>query len=151
MDVVATLPVHPTKTYEARNLADITTIVIHHTVSPDSRTAEQIAAYHVSSRGWPGIAYHYLIGADGAIEQTNYLDTISYHAAGGNNYSVGIALKGDFTNIYPTDEQIAAAAWLVDWLQAQLSIEAVYGHREAVGNATACPGDTWPEWKDRIV
>jgi hypothetical protein len=151
VDIVDELPKHPTKEYNTRSLGAIDDLIIHHTVSPDSRTSEQIAVYHVNTKDWPGIAYHFVIGADGGIEQTNRLETISYHARDANGYSVGIALKGDFTSLYPTDEQIAAAAWLVDWLQAQLNIEAVYGHREAVDNATSCPGDTWPEWRGRIA
>jgi N-acetylmuramoyl-L-alanine amidase len=144
------LPKHATKVYDIRALSNITALVIHHTVSPDDRTAASIAAYHVNTKGWPGIAYHYLIGVNGTIEQTNYLDTISYHAAGGNGYSVGIALKGDFTNVVPTDAQLDATAWLVGELRGELAIDTVMGHKEVPGSATACPGDTWPEWRGRV-
>ena len=152
VDIVDELPTHATKTYNTRDLDSVTDLIIHHTVSPDDRTAAQIAAYHVNGRGWPGIAYHYLIGADGTIEQTNYLETMSYHASAANSYSVGIALKGDFTTEHPTDEQLAAAAWLVDWLGNELdNIDAVYGHREAAGAATQCPGNSWDEWRDEVI
>jgi len=152
VNITDELTTHSTKQYNTRSLDSITDLVIHHTVSPDDRTSESIAAYHVNSKGWPGIGYHYVIGADGTIEQVNELETVSYHASDVNGYSVGIALKGDFTELYPTDEQLAAAAWLVEYLIDTLPFaEVVYGHREAVGAATACPGDTWPEWKDRIV
>jgi N-acetyl-anhydromuramyl-L-alanine amidase AmpD len=144
------LPTDPDNDYDTRRLSDITDLVIHHTVSPDDRTAAQIADYHVNSRGWPGIGYHYLISADGTIEQTNYLETVSYHAAGANNYSVGIALKGNFTDVWPTDVQLQATEWLVDNLQNDLIIDNVLGHKEVAGSATACPGATWLEWKGVI-
>ena len=79
------------------------------------------------------------------------METISYHAAGANAYSVGIALKGDFTNEWPTDAQLDAAAWLANNLKANLTINDERGHKDVQGSATACPGDTWPEWKDRII
>ena len=143
---------HDTKTYSTRDLDGITDLIIHHTVSSDQRTADQIAAYHVHGKGWPGIGYHFVIGANGTIEQVNELETISYHASAANSYSVGIALKGDFTTEHPTDEQIASVVWLVDWLRDTLNnVEVVYGHKEAEGAATACPGNTWLEWKDKVI
>lgn len=151
MDVVATLPVHPTKEYNTRSLDSVSDLVIHHTVSPDDRTSAQIAAYHVNGRGWPGIGYHYVIGGDGTIELVNYLDTISYHAAGANAYSVGIALKGNFTDTPPSKAQLQATGWLVDELKRELPIVIALGHKEVAGSATACPGDTWEEWRDRVV
>jgi hypothetical protein len=68
VDIVDELPTHPIKEYNTRSLDAIDDLIIHHTVSPDSRTSEQIAVYHVNTKDWPGIAYHFVIGADGGIE-----------------------------------------------------------------------------------
>ena len=136
---------HPTKRYTTRALEDITTLTIHHTVSPPDRPIESIAAYHVS-KDWPGIGYHFVIKAGGLIYQTNQLEAVSYHAGPGNHYSVGIALQGDFTNGQPPHPQIQAAAWLVGELQDRLGDLFVLPHRLMTGAATACPGATWEAW-----
>ena len=147
VDVVDELPKHPTKKYRTRDIDDITTMVVHHTVSPADRATSSIAQYHVSHHDWPGIGYHFMIGADGLIEQTNYLSTISYHASDGNPYSIGICLKGDFTYEQPTEKQLDALYWLINELQAQYGFELVLGHKEVPGNSTACPGATWEQWR----
>ena len=47
IDIVDELPKHETKTYARRDLTDITTLTIHHTVSPVDRSIESIASYHI--------------------------------------------------------------------------------------------------------
>lgn len=150
-EIVEDLPKHSTLTYRTRPLTDITTLTIHHTVTPDSTPIENIASFHVNERGWPGIGYHYVIKADGSIYQTNWLETKSYHAGtdapGDENlYSVGIALQGDFTHNPPPQAQLDAAHWLVTDLKSRLDIDQVLGHKEMPGAQTACPGATSPNW-----
>lgn len=153
VDIVEQLPVHETLRYADRPLEAITTLTIHHTVSPPERPIAQIAQYHVSSNGWPGIGYHFVIDDKGVIYQTNHLTTKSYHAGsasapGDENYwSVGIALQGDFTNAPPPQAQQDAARWLVARLRGMLATAtAVAGHRQMPGAQTACPGATWESW-----
>jgi len=129
----------------------VTTVVIHHTVTADDFLTENIAHFHIQTNDWPGIGYHYVVDHRGVIEMVNYPETMSYHVGTANSYTVGVALKGNFTSNPPTDKQLDAAAWLVDRLQGELPIDEVLGHREVPGAKTACPGDTWPEWKDRVV
>jgi hypothetical protein len=152
-NIVDELPKHPTKTYSQRSLGVITHLTIHHTVSPPDRPISSIAAYHVNTNGWPGIGYHYVIGADGKISQTNYLTTKSYHAGSyaapgdENLFSVGIALQGDFTNAAPPQAQLDAARELVAYLRETLPNSlTVLGHRQMPGAATACPGATFESW-----
>jgi hypothetical protein len=145
LDIVEELPRHETKTYRTRPLTDITTLTIHHTVSPPDRTIASIAAYHVS-RDWPGIGYHYVINDQGQIYQTNYPETVSYHSAGNNGYSIAISLQGDFTNAAPPVAQLAAAKWLIADLKNTLDIDSVMPHRLMPDAATACPGNTWESW-----
>ena len=154
-DVVNDLPTHDTKEYLERDIADITTLTIHHTVSPPDRSIESIAAYHVNSRGWPGIGYHYVINDLGDVFLTNYIESISYHAgvAGydNNEVAIGIALQGDFTDIVPPLLQLEAARWLVEYLEDLLGPLEILGHRDMDGASTACPGNSYQEWIDFII
>lgn len=153
IDIVDELPKHATLKYATRPLTGITTLTIHHTVSPPDRSIESIASYHVNSNGWPGIGYHFVIKDDGRIYQTNYLETKSYHAGSytapgdENAVSVGVTLQGDFTNDPPPQAQLDAARELVAYLKGVLpSVTAVLGHRQMPGASTACPGATWAQW-----
>lgn len=153
IDIVDELPKHATLKYATRPLTGITTLTIHHTVSPPDRSIESIASYHVNSNGWPGIGYHFVIKDDGRIYQTNYLETKSYHAGSytapgdENAVSVGVTLQGDFTNVPPPQAQLDAARELVVRLKNVLpSVTAVLGHRQMPGASTACPGATWAQW-----
>jgi hypothetical protein len=150
-DIVDELPKHEIKNYKARALTDITTLTIHHTVSPPSRAISSIATYHVDSRDWPGIGYHFVINDKGDIYQTNYLFTVSYHSAYNNEYSVGIALQGDFTESPPPQAQLDAAKWLIADLQDRLGVLDIKRHRDMPEAQTACPGNTSPDWFPDLV
>lgn len=139
VNVVNQLPKHPSKTYSKRSLAKINGIVIHHSAS-FGQTAIDYARYHISKdRPWPGIGYHFVIAPNGRIEQTNYLDTISYHTAGENVSKIGICLSGDFEKRKPTSANLTSLKKLVHYLRQQLpQYLGVSGHKDH-GN-TACPG-----------
>jgi N-acetyl-anhydromuramyl-L-alanine amidase AmpD len=151
--LVDTLPRHGTKRYETRPLSDIKYLVIHHSAAPAEVGPRRIAEYHVNKQHWPGIGYHFLVGADGALYQGNTLETVSYHAAQANPYSVGICFLGDFTTTVPPAAQLQAGAHLAAWLMQQLGIplDSVRGHREFM--QTACPGEQWLRgqiWKQML-
>ena len=150
-DIVNDLPKHATKRYGTRKLTDITTLTIHHTVGwatgDDMNAITAIANFHVNTRGWPGIGYHYVIPPSGVIYQTNYDETWSYHVGlPGNGYALGVALGGDFTNSPPTEQQLDAAKSLITYKHHTLIIEDVTPHRLMENAATACPGNTWEDW-----
>lgn len=159
-NVVEQLPRHPSLRYQNRSIDQITHLAIHHTATPLSASSQRIAELHVnadSARGkdaWPGIGYHYFIQADGTIEQTNPLTTVSYHVYRHNEYTVGIGFVGSFMNgSIPTSAQIRSGAHLVAWLLQQLNIPLarVWGHREFPDNTTVCPGMEWTQgnrWRD---
>ena len=153
-DVSASLPRHETDKYETRSLSEIKNLVIHHTaVSPDVGP-EAIARYHVDKQGWPGIGYHYFITTEGAIYQTNQLETISYHVRRNNPASVGIALAGNLMEGGPTPRQLESTSRLLAYLirRLGLTVDSVTGHRDLV--ATACPGDQWEAglaWRDDLI
>lgn len=156
-DIVNDLPKHPTLRYEKRP-QPITAIAIHHTAGPvtgEWATAERIAQMHVEDNGWPGIGYHFFVTPDGTIYQTNPLDTMSYHVAGDNAYSIGVCFAGDFTKQPPTAAQTEAGRKLLSHLLGLLNLKpnAVMGHKDFPGETTACPGNKPKEkwWKDMLT
>ncbi|NOZ71691.1 MAG: hypothetical protein GXP38_07220 [Chloroflexi bacterium] len=158
VELVDVLPKHPTKRYESRTLDQITHLAIHHSAAPANVTPERIAKYHVESEShqWPGIGYHFYIQPDGTINHTQDMKLISYHVYSNNEYTVGICVAGNFTDVIPTPAQIDATAHLAAWLMQELNISLsnVMGHKEYPKNVTACPGRQWLEdqnWKDLLV
>lgn len=160
--VINQLPHHPTLHYERRSLGQITHLTVHHTAAPATLGPLRIAEMHVTEdagRGkeaWPGIGYHYFIHADGTIEQTNHLETVSYHVYRHNHYTVGIVFAGSFLNgRIPTAAQLRTGAHLIAWLMQELHIPLarVWGHREFPENTTICPGSEWTagnRWRDLL-
>ncbi|MFN8482112.1 MAG: peptidoglycan recognition family protein [Anaerolineae bacterium] len=151
---VGSLPRHATLRYASRPLDYIRQLVIHHTGASESVGAEQIAGYHVTTLGWPGVGYHFIIDRDGRVAQTNALATISHHARQYNGSGVGIALAGNLDHTAPPPAQLDGAALLCAWLLRELNlpIEAIKGHQELV--SVTCPGDQWLEgarWKFALM
>lgn len=145
-DLRDSLPVHATLKYDWRLMQAIKRIVIHHSATSVTATAEQFARYHVDHNGWPGIGYHFVVRADGVIEYTNDHTLITYGVADQNANSVHICLVGDFTSTPPPAAQLQAARRLIDnYHLAMGQIYPVVGHRD-IGDSS-CPGDTWPQWK----
>lgn len=161
-DITAQLPKHARLRYERRPLSQITHIAVHHTAAPPRIGPARIAELHIAAdpaRGkepWPGIGYHYFIHEDGRIEQTNALETVSYHVARHSSYSVGVVFAGSFMNgKIPTSAQLRAGAHLLAWLMQELNIPLarVWGHREFPDNMTVCPGSEWTQgnrWRDLL-
>jgi N-acetyl-anhydromuramyl-L-alanine amidase AmpD/uncharacterized small protein (DUF1192 family) len=152
-NLVGRLATHPTKTYNTRRLADIQHLIIHHSAIAPTAGAQRIADYHVSKLDWPGIGYHYVVGEDGTLSQTNDLETVSYHAVDANPTGVGICFLGNFMKKAPPQAQLQAGAHLVAWLMQELglSLNAIQGHQEVVD--TRCPGDQWltgEKWREML-
>ncbi len=160
--VVNQLPRHPVLHYEKRSLSQITHIAVHHTAAPVGLGPLRIAELHVNedpARGkeaWPGIGYHYFVHADGTIEQTNHLETASYHVYRHNHYTVGVVFAGSFMNgRIPTSAQLRTGAHLIGWLMQELHVPLarIWGHREFPENSTICPGSEWTggnRWRDLL-
>jgi len=152
VDVVDDLLKHETMKYDTRPLSRVTHIAVHHSAAGGMLTPEAVARYHVNGNGWPGIGYHYYIMGDGAIYQTNRLETWSYHVGSANQHTVGICLAGNFMEQAPPPAQVAAGRALIAWLRRELGIplENVWGHKD-FGPGTACPGDTWDAWRPLLL
>ena len=177
VDLVDSLPKHPTLPPYQNRTARIARVVVHHTDTPPNFTVRQIADYHVNGERrdangnlvkaqWPGIGYHYVILPDGTINQTQRPETRSYHAGNANNDSIGVSLIGRFMRRnwngtpIPTDQQLPAppqldsTARLIAWLMKEHGITAItkiVGHKEV--SDTSCPGDQWLDganWKQLL-
>ena len=160
--VVDQLPKHPVLRYDRRPLSQITHIAVHHTAAPSRLGPARIAELHIaadSGRGkeaWPGIGYHFFVHEDGSIEQTNYLETASFHVFRHYSYSVGVVFAGSFMNgKIPSSAQLRSGAHLVAWLMQELNVPLarVWGHREFPDNMTVCPGGEWTQgnrWRDLL-
>jgi N-acetylmuramoyl-L-alanine amidase len=140
VNVRASLPRHKTLRYGRRKLTDIRSAAIHHSATK-SGSPEAFARYHVTTNGWPGIAYHFVIQKDGVIYWCNDPEAISYHVGNSNRHALGICLVGDFRTQKPTPEQLDSANRLIQHLQVQIpTMKQVFGHQEYPGYAWKnCP------------
>ncbi|HKK77087.1 MAG TPA: peptidoglycan recognition family protein [Saprospiraceae bacterium] len=137
-DLTGKLPRGKGKSYEKRALEQIDRIVIHHSATNDG-SPEAYALYHVETRGWPGIGYHFVIQKDGGIYQTNRLETISYHVSGQNTNSIGICLTGNYDQQQPPIAQLQACAQLIASLR-QNFVQELTLRAHADFSAKSCPG-----------
>lgn len=160
--VVDDLVKSPTKEYPRRNMDKVHFLTIHHSVSwnykaSDFANANSMANYHVNTRGWPAIGYHYVIAPGGTILQTNRLSSVSYHAGSfdapgdENETAIGICIGGDFRYSEPSEPQQFAVASLVAQLRRLVrNWIAVVPHKYMPGAATACPGYNIDKWFRRV-
>lgn len=117
-----------------RDPADIDTIVIHHSGSPEG-SLESHARYHASKWG-AGISYHMAIDK-GRIYQTNDLRSFTFHVGSHNTYTVGIIVNRDLSksDLTSVERELLYAAILT--VKKHLPIRHIKGHNEL--NATSCP------------
>jgi hypothetical protein len=141
--------------YDERSLGAITTVVFHHSAGSTTSGAaavEAIRDWHIRGNGWPDIGYHYLIGSDGTVYQTEPLNKVSYHVAYHNEYTVGVCFLGHYEHSRPTDAALAAGREVVLLLEKALGRQlAIKGHAETNPASTEfCPSRIWHEWKGEL-
>jgi hypothetical protein len=123
-------------------------IVVHHSATTGG-SAAAFERYHVHTRHWDSLGYHFVIGngtqtGDGEIEVGGRWrqQQVGSHALGYNAGGIGICLVGDFSTQQPSRQQMQSLRALVRYLSDTYDIapENVLGHRECEGAQTACPG-----------
>jgi hypothetical protein len=128
----------------------VSVVTIHHTVTPGTWTAEQIAREHIGGKEpWPGIGYHFLVTPAGEVLYVGDVATIRFHDTV-NDDSVGVSMIGNFQAVLPPEAQLRGAAMAI------LASERVCGRVLAIiphraRTATSCPGDTWRGWWQKLI
>lgn len=127
------------------------TIVLHCSATRDSGTVSwnAIRRYHVETRGWRDIGYHFGIEQVGEklaiLRGRNTYDAGAHCRAGGyNSHSIGVCLVGDYDEYPPDPYRMNVTVDLLTKLCFILSIPAknIIGHREKEPGKT-CPGLAW--------
>lgn len=124
-------------------------LIVHHSAVRQSTNRNQFDAikrYHIQTRGWADIGYHWLIEPDGTLKAGRDENWVGAHARTSgvsmNFRSLGICLVGNFEVDNPTREQINTLEDILGRLRAKYSImdrANVLGHQE-IPHPTACPG-----------
>lgn len=134
-------------------------IAVHHTAGPDTQKPDDIAWYHINSRGWAGIGYHFLVDKDGKILYVGDLGTGRAHVASHNEKYIGICMIGSFMDgKVPTDKQLQAVHLLCkEFIENEPTRfpnvnnwDMVKGHGDIEDQSTSCPGSTHDSWWNKI-
>ena len=131
-------------------------ITVHHSAnlarSPSLReavrTIKHDQRYHMRTKLWGDIGYHYLIDTVGRIWQGRDVRWQGAHAGNHrlNKGNIGICVLGNFiggrAGQSPTAAQVATLDALLRHLSRQhrIRLSNIYTHQEMPGIATACPG-----------
>ena len=133
---------------------------IHHTYTPTSSSAgyearlRSIQAYHMDTRNWCDVGYHFLVTDDGRVWEGRPLKFRGAHVANNNTGNIGISYVGCFhpgacskisNTTIPTDAAVngggKALGVLAKKYGISLTSSKVLGHRDHKGASTSCPGD----------
>jgi len=123
-------------------------MTVHHTARPLLDNREAPAAirghqrFHQLDRGWPDIAYHFIIDLEGNVYEGRPLTAVgdtatSYDPTG----HFLVSCEGDFeSQEFPSAQQEALVQMLA-WAALTFSVDpsTIRGHRDLA--ATTCPGD----------
>ena len=131
-----------------------TGIVVHHSESTDTTRLDtrRIRDYHVDSKGWDDVGYHFLVekvGPSYEVIAGRPLDMSGAHARGSNTTHIGVCLVGNFNRSDPPRVRLKVAARHIKGLVKTLRIRrsAIRLHREV--NDTDCPGTRFR--KERLL
>ncbi|NOY93554.1 MAG: N-acetylmuramoyl-L-alanine amidase [Deltaproteobacteria bacterium] len=131
-------------------------MAIHETVTPSTNPARQVRGiqrYHMDTRGWCDVGYHFLVSTDGTVYEGRPLNLRGAHVGRHNTGNIGIAHIGCFHSSScsrfapnrPPEAMIRATSRLVGELSRLYGIsidtDTVKGHRDFAGASTSCPGD----------
>ena len=121
------------------------TLIIVHCSANRAGSALRLAdidRYH-RSLGWKGCGYHYVIPADGAVEEGRPLSQVGSHCRGHNSHSIGVCYVGGLdARGNPADTrtpaQRVALRKLLERLHRKYPKAVIVGHRDLDGHK-ACP------------
>ena len=127
-------------------------LVLNHTAVDANVGVERVAAAH--QKRWGAILYQFFVGPDGAILQTEPIDSVVDLAQPWIAQGINIGLAGNFNDKVPPQAQIDATARLSAWLMQEYGIpaERIKGASEFI--ATQSPGLQWSQgkvWKKLLL
>jgi len=125
-------------------MRDIKYIAVHCTAGPATQTTKAIKDYWKNNLGWKSVGYHYLINADGEIEQLAQESEITNGVAGFNSVIVNISYKGGVdANNKPKDtrtpQQKESILKLLKELKKRYPKAIIQGHKDFPNVKKACP------------
>ena len=148
-DITARLP-RSGAPYARRNLNQIKYIVVNHTGAHPQLSLDRIARAHIK-RGYPGIAYDFVVDVNGEIFKTTELEDVAQPDQVWSEQGVNICLTGNFHQGPPPLPQLDAAGRLCAWLAQNLGMtaDAIVGLGELITSDS--PGETFyrgAAWKE---
>ena len=127
-------------------MKEVNSLIIHHSATTTG-CSRVFRAFHRAINGWVDIGYHFVIGngslsEDGEVEEGRPKWAVGAHAREHNEDTIGICLVGDFSDIYPTEDQLKSLGMLLKSLFSEygLSSSNIILHRDLSGCKTECPG-----------
>lgn len=106
-------------------------IVLHCTAGPQDQKTTDIKAYWAKKLGWKTYGYHYLVSADGSVENLVPIENPSNGVAGHNANSIHVCYKGGWNGKDTrTSQQKAALLRIVTMLKGQFPTAKICGHRD---------------------
>ena len=124
-------------------------MTLHHTAMQRISTLQAgieemqfIQDFHMNTRGWKDIGYHYCIDDSGRIYEGVPDSIVGTHAGGANSGNIGISMMGYFESISPPPLMIQGLIDLYAYLAWHYGInpDSLMGHRDYTPT-TGCPGD----------
>lgn len=126
-------------------------IVLHCTATQPTATVEAIQSYWRNALKWKSPGYHYIIKADGTVQQLAPESAVTNGVAGHNSNSIHISYIGGIDRRgIPLDtrtpEQKATMERMVRELKQRYPGASILGHRDFPGVAKACPSFDVKKW-----
>lgn len=129
----------------SQNKRPINEIIVHCSATQPSENIDVVALrkYHVGTKGWSDVGYHYVIRTSGVLEKGRKDTVPGAHVAGRNSRSIGICLIGGIdkqgkAEANFTPEQYATLRELVSKLLALYPSATLHGHSEFANKACPC-------------
>ena len=130
-------------------------IAIHCTAGQPNQTTKSILDYWKNVLKWKSVGYHYLINADGSVEQLAKEYEITNGVAGFNSVSIHISYKGGIDKLgNPMDTRTEAQKksmqnLLID-LRKRYPKAIIQGHMDFPNVKKACPSFDVKKWLKEI-
>lgn len=123
----------------------INTIIVHNTASPSSsfrgaQSIKNIQNYHMNTKHWKDIAYHFIIGPDGSVYRGRPETALGSHCIP-NTGKIGVSVFGNFDNERISPQAKASLISVIGYLRQKYGVGGsnVRAHRDFA--STSCPGN----------